>query len=69
MKECKHLLKYNSKIWTCGLDQQGADGKSHCGRDSKTGEYVVYRDCPNYEPVEKRRLSIAEKIIKDTFKD
>jgi len=48
---------------------QGSDGKSHCGRDSKTGEYVVYRNCPNYEPVEKKSLSIADIIIRAAFKD
>lgn len=69
VKECKHLLKYNSEIWTCGIDMQGSDGKAHCGRDVQTGEYVIYRRCSRYEPVEKRRLSIAEKIIKDTFKE
>lgn len=65
MEECKHLLKYNSTVWTCGLDQQGADKKSHCGRDVKTGEYIIYRHCPKYEPVKKQQLSIAERIIRD----
>lgn len=65
MKECKHLLKYNSELWTCGIDMQGDDGKSHCGRDLQTGEYIVYRDCSKYEPVEKKSLSIAEIILRD----
>ena len=67
MKECKHLIKYTSdpQMWTCGLDQQGSDGKSHCGIDLQTGEYLVYRDCLKYEPIEKKRLSIAEKILHD----
>lgn len=65
MKECKNLLKYNSEIWTCGIDMQGPDGKSHCGRDLQTGEYVVYRSCSKYGPVEKRRLSLAEIILRD----
>lgn len=65
MKECKHLIKYNSKTQTCGKNQQGNDGKAHCGIDTTTGEFIVYRNCPEYKPVEKKSLSIAEKILKD----
>ena len=57
-------------MWTCGINQQGPDGKAHCGIDQLTGEFIVYRDCPKYEPVEKKKLSIAEKILKDAgFKE
>ena len=70
MKKCKHVLKYNSELWTCGIDMQDDDGKSHCGRDLKTGEYVVYRNCLKYEPVEKKSMSIADVILRDAgFKE
>lgn len=65
MKECKHLIKYNSGMWTCGLNMHGDDGTSHCGNVLQTDEYVVYRNCSKYEPVEKKSLSIAEIILRD----
>lgn len=64
MNECKHILKYNSNLWTCGIDIQGADGNAHCGK-TQDGEFVVYRECKNYDPVEKKTLSIAEIILRD----
>jgi hypothetical protein len=67
MKECKHLIKYTSKpeTWTCGEDVQGTNGKSYCGIDLQTNDFIVYEPCPKYEPVEKSRLSIAGIILRD----
>lgn len=67
MKECKHLIKYtsNPQMWTCGLDQKGSDGKAHCGVDVQTGAFILYRNCSKYEPIEKKKLSIAESILRD----
>lgn len=66
MKECKHIIKYTSKpeTWTCGMDMQGSDGKAHCG-SAGDGEFIVYRECKNYTPIEKKTPSIAEIILRD----
>lgn len=70
MKECKHLLKYSSQHITCGKNLSGDDGRAHCGINPHTGEFVVYRDCPHYEPVEegKEKMSIGEGILRRVAK-
>jgi len=66
MKECKHVIKYTSdpQTWTCGEDRQGPDGQCNCGTHPN-GEFILYRPCPGYSPIEKNQSSIAERIIKD----
>lgn len=43
---CKYSIRYSDKLFTCRKDHD-----SRCGKDPRTGDFYLLKDCEDYEPL------------------